>query len=222
MNKETPLLKQHFLVDSIEKAAKDLLLGQEIERKRISMELHDGVILRLSQIRLQLSKLVIKDNLGKEYLAIVHALKNINEDIRRLSHALHPFTLQNQPLHELVEDAIFEACNLNENIDIKLDFKEPHILIDNEIKKHLYYIILELLHNSLKHSYAKQITIKIRFSDQTCILMVQDDGIGYNPIQSDHGTGLHNIQARVKLLNGQFDAKYTSHLGMVHSVKFSL
>lgn len=209
-------------VSEIEKAAKDLLLGQEIERKRISMELHDGVIIKLSQIRLHLSKLIIKDDLGADYQDIIYSLKNINEDIRRLSHALHPFALQNQPFQELLEDAIFEASLLYDNINIKLNFKESQLTIQNEVKKHLYYIVLELLHNALQHSFAKCIEIKIRLSGPKCVLIVQDDGIGYNPQQINYGIGLHNIQARVKLINGQFEAVYAANQGMTHRIKFSI
>lgn len=206
-----------------EKAAKNLLLGQEIERKRISMELHDGVITKLSQIRLKLSKLIDKDKLTKEYLLLIKELSEVNENIRRLSHSLHPFEVHNRTLKELIDDVVFDSSLTYPNIRIHLHYEENNSSLEPEVKKHLYYIILELLHNALKHSFAVNIIIRVLLSSSDCKLLVIDDGIGYSSSRDvNQGIGLHNIKARVGLLNGKFEAKYSANTGMTHEISFSI
>jgi len=209
-------------VGKIEKAAKDLLLGQEIERKRISMELHDGVITKLSQIRLKLSKLIDKDKLAHEYFLLMKELSEVNENIRRLSHSLHPFEVHNRTLKELIDDAIFESSLTYPSIKIQLNYEEINSNVETEAKKHLYYIMLELLHNALKHSFAENIIIRVVLTSSDCKLMVIDDGIGYNPKNASQGIGLHNIKARVGLLNGKFEVKHSENKGMTHEISFSI
>jgi two-component system NarL family sensor kinase len=54
----------------------------------------------------------------------------------------------------------------------------------------------------LKHAHAKQVSLQIGQRDEKIILMIEDDGKGFDVTSHNDGYGLHNLEARTKLLNG--------------------
>src|SRR5690606_15295350 len=92
---------------------------------------------------------------------------------------------------------------LNKTIPIQISLetfgKDPK---NYEINILAFRIIQELISNSIKHSYAKNITVHINSFDDVLNIVYEDDGIGfsYNPEQS--GLGLDNIESRIQSVNG--------------------
>ncbi len=66
----------------------------------------------------------------------------------------------------------------------------------------LYRITQELINNVIKHSNAKNASLQIGSRDEKIIIMMEDDGVGFNLNQHKDGYGLKNLEARTKLLNG--------------------
>jgi signal transduction histidine kinase len=66
----------------------------------------------------------------------------------------------------------------------------------------IFRVLQELLENSIKHSFAKNVTIHINAFEDIVNLVYEDDGIGftYDPVQG--GLGLDNIESRVRAVNG--------------------
>ena len=67
----------------------------------------------------------------------------------------------------------------------------------------LYRIAQEALNNALKHAEADQIRISVTKFDDHVSLFISDDGIGFDPKQLVAGSGLRNMEERVKLVDGQ-------------------
>jgi signal transduction histidine kinase len=72
----------------------------------------------------------------------------------------------------------------------------------NEYELALYRITQELINNVLKHSDAKNVSLQMGYRDEKIIIMVEDDGKGFDMNQHKDGYGLKNLEARTKLLNG--------------------
>jgi signal transduction histidine kinase len=66
----------------------------------------------------------------------------------------------------------------------------------------LYRITQELINNVLKHAEAKNVSLQIGQRDEKIILMIEDDGKGFDVLAHKDGYGLHNLNARTQLMNG--------------------
>jgi signal transduction histidine kinase len=75
--------------------------------------------------------------------------------------------------------------------------------LDNSIEIIVYRVVQECIGNILQHAQAKEIRIQLTKHEQSFMLMIEDDGVGFEPknLKSD-GMGLKNINARVRQLNG--------------------
>ena len=66
----------------------------------------------------------------------------------------------------------------------------------------LYRITQELINNVLKHAEAKNVSLQIGQRDEKIILMMEDNGKGFDVNAHKDGYGLNNLDARTKLMQG--------------------
>ena len=180
--------------------------GRIEEKKRVARELHDGVLGRMFGVRMNLDGL--KENQDHSavqqrtnYLA---ELKNIEQDIREISHDL------NREKSELINnfvalvDQLFEeqkktyASKLISNIDPLLKWD----LVSNAVKINVYRMLQESLQNTNK--YANATTVGVDFSkvDDQLVLKISDDGVGFNVKTAKKGIGIQNILFRANECQG--------------------
>jgi signal transduction histidine kinase len=181
------------------------------EKKRVARELHDGVLGRMFGVRINLDSLnKIKDDSGVERrLNYLTELKNIEQDIREISHNL------NREKSELINNFVAIVANLFEeqkktyaskflaHIDTAIKWE----FIDNTIKINIYRIIQESLQNCNKYSKATKIKVEFRKQEDNIVLKISDDGIGFNVLRAKKGIGLQNIKTRTIECNGTLDIK---------------
>ena len=76
--------------------------------------------------------------------------------------------------------------------------------LDGEQELQVYRIVQELIGNTLKHAKASEISIQLNEYDESVNLMVEDDGVGFDPLKlrKETGIGLENLKARVAKLGG--------------------
>ncbi|TRX38149.1 sensor histidine kinase [Flavobacterium sp. ZT3R18] len=181
------------------------------EKKRVAQELHDGVLGRMFGVRINLDSLnKITDDSGVEKrLNYLIELKNIEQDIREISHNL------NREKSELINNFVAIVTNLFE--EQKKTYKSRFIfsidpaikwdLIDNAIKINLYRILQESLQNCNKYALASTIQVEIEKQDMDLTLKIIDNGIGFNVNRAKKGIGLENIKSRTKECKGTLDLK---------------
>ncbi len=179
--------------------------GQDLERQRLSRELHDGIGQNLIAIRLKLG--AIEDNLSiqeneKIKTAIVMA-DNLIDEVRAISNALMP-----PALHEFgLNSAVRQLCNtLNESKGIAIDFQGEISGTNLSRKSRLYIfrVIQEIINNVAKHSEADKFTIFAETKDEALTISISDNGKGFNEGSpcSSSGHGLSNIKERIDLIKG--------------------
>ncbi|WP_225738052.1 tetratricopeptide repeat-containing sensor histidine kinase [Flavobacterium sp. PL002] len=196
------------------------------ERKRLAQELHDGVLGKMFGIRMNLDGL----NRFKDELAMdqrdnyIVELKNVEQDIREISHDLskEKSGLINNFV-AIVEDLFEEQrktfkSKLISNIDSDIKWE----LIVNSIKINLYRIIQESLQNINKYAYADTIIIELKKQDKTLLLIISDDGIGFDTKLKRKGIGLQNIISRTKDCNGTFDIESKKNSGTTITITVPL
>lgn len=176
-----------------------LITGQEEERKRIATELHDSIGSMLSTIKLNYRNL--KNSNDEAYQLTEGLLDSACDEVRRVAHNMMPEALLKFGLIEAVNDLVAKINQSNElNIDLIVLGQSKKLNPTTEL--YIYRIIQELINNTLKHARASEIMIQINQRDDMINIMVEDNGIGFNPETAQAGIGLKNINSRINVLRG--------------------
>lgn len=198
-------LKQHKKVIAWQQARiKAEIETLENERKRIAADLHDELGPMLSAVKLQINHLEPTDE--TETIALNKSSNQIDEIIQRfrdISYDLLPNTLVRKGLVKAVEEFIGKLQGVHQ---IKIIFNSDKLSLTQEKEINIYRIIQEIIHNTIKHSRASQLSILIKNYKEEIILKTDDDGVGFNyaeKVQVGSGLGLLNLQSRAEVLNGQ-------------------
>ena len=192
------MLSQH---ENIEEA-------RALEKKRISQELHDGVLGRLFGTRLSLDSL----NMGTTVEAIntrgqyITELKNIEEDIRKVSHELNTDFVSGSGFVDIIRTLV-ETQTTAYALKYKLDFDGAinWDSLSNKNKIHIYRIVQESLHNIYKHANASLVNISFKLKNNVICLTIKDNGSGFDVGKTKSGIGLKNMNARIQDIKGEID-----------------
>ena len=197
--------------------------GRLKERYRISEELHDGVLGKIYGARMGIGFLNLigdKDDLKKhqEYL---EDLQIIEGQIRDISHELKNEILSsNTDYLAMIQVLVFDKSLIG---NFKYDIIAEETLYWNDsnegIKVNVYRIIQEALQNIIKHSKATHVTFKFEYNNQVYILVIEDNGVGFNTSIRKSGIGLENIKSRVNGLNGSLTINSNSKSGTIIEIK---
>ena len=191
-----------------------LLQAQEQERASIARDLHDDIGQKLAILSITLSRLE-KDcarDPGKFALAReshLLALK-IAEDTRRMSHGLHPSSLALLGLSA----AVRQKCNeFAEGTSAAVDqyVGEVPSNLPKDVATSVFRVLQECLHNIAKHSKARNVEVKLWAEPGEIRLLVDDDGVGFEPEKATtaQGLGLASMHERVRLVRGSLQLRST-------------
>ena len=176
-----------------------MIEGQDIERKRLAMDLHDGMGAQLGSLRFQVDTFFDKD---PNYMQVAGSIDEIGKNIRDLSHRMSPSRLEEygliRTLKNLIE-SIKSSGRINVEFLTNIDLKDR---FDEKLEINIYYLVFELINNATKHSKAKNIQVQIYLHDENLSISVEDDGIGFEQGEAKDGHGLKNIKRRITFLNG--------------------
>jgi two-component system, NarL family, sensor kinase len=207
-NKRIRLLKEKEIQRLEEEkkvlAARALVEGQEEERKRVAQELHDGIGVLLSSVKLQFTR--IEDQQPENALLIQQARNMLDKaagDIRRISHNIMPGNLIRYGLDAAVED-LFESINESGLIKAETAVHPGETKLSENFQIMVYRIIQEMVNNTLKHAQATNISLVINYNDHFS-LQYADNGKGFKPEEVMAGTtlGLKSISSRVNFMEGE-------------------
>ena len=203
-----------------------LLEGQEIERKRIAREIHDGIGPILSTLKLNLANIEgdllnsspqILNKFRESYKIIDQAAN----DLRSISHNLMPKVLDDFGLKE----ALTTLCeNIQTSQRLQVDFSAPSLQSELDVVTELglYRITQELINNTLKHAEASRISLQILEDRHSLRLLYEDNGKGFDPEKSYNGIGIMNIESRTKALAGELTIESQQNKGMTALIEIPL
>lgn len=177
---------------------------QEAERIRIGRDLHDDIGGQLSTLKLFLGSL--KSREGKDRIELIDYSSSILDsaihDIRNILINLSPKVLDEYGYVKAVEELV-NKINSSKVLRFELSMHGLEGRLDARLENSLYRITQELINNSLKYSWAKNIILDVLKRDNKIIMMYEDDGRGCDIQIAAKGYGLKNISTRVKMFNGQ-------------------
>ena len=179
--------------------------GKETERKQIAETLHDSVsaLLSSANLHLQATRSQFNGNAPIEIDKTQKIITEASQKIRDLSHTLVSSVLLKFGLEFAIKDMADKYSNSKLNIETSFgEVRRYHQ--DFEIK--IYNITQEFVNNILKHSKAKNALIKLEEVNSKLALTISDDGVGFDKtiITNKDGLGLNQIEARIKMMKGEF------------------
>ncbi len=195
----------------------DLMLSQKqkieeskkMEQKRISEELHDGVLGKMLGARMVLTGLNKRTNEEaiEERAIAIAALKDVEGEVRAISHELSHAAYQNMNnfIHSIQEllGNVGTANNIAPSFEYNEDFEWDSL--KGDIKINLYRIVQESLQNAVKHAECKNILVSFVRQNNSLHITINDDGKGFKTNGGRKGIGMRNIESRVSKLNGTWE-----------------
>ncbi|PKR82020.1 hypothetical protein CW751_01395 [Brumimicrobium salinarum] len=193
-----------------------LIKNIDDERSRISKDLHDDIGQSLSVAKSKINLF----NRGKldDVDDMEESLGQIIQQVRTLSHRLHPFFLEkiglNRSLVSLL-DRLEKDTNLITSHDLSADIDH----LNEEIQKQLYRISQECINNTLKHAEAKSLRITITKEGSYYTYIYRDSGKGFDAV-SKSGFGISAMKERVNKIGGRFSIQSQPGKGVKIVIKF--
>jgi len=196
--------------------------GRTQEKKRISEELHDGILGRLFGTRLSLDSLnmVQTDEAVKTRSNYISELKTIETEIRKISHDLNADFVAGSGFIDIVKTLIETQTKAYE---LEYTFEEDEIIdwekVPNKTKIHIYRMLQETMQNIYKHANANRIKISFKLKNNVILLAIEDDGSGFDTNKARKGIGLKNIDSRVSDIGGRAEVFSKIDVGTIIKIE---
>jgi signal transduction histidine kinase len=179
--------------------------GEEIERQRLSRELHDGIGQYLIALKLRIEGLLYTDGprMKKSIQEVKELFDKTIDEIRRISNNLMPAVLEAFGIKIAIRNLCTET---SEHTGIEFSFESSGELdqMHTNIKTYIFRIAQEAINNIVKHSSATRVVIRLSLDRDHVILEITDNGKGFDEETASRGmgNGIHNMRERVDLLHG--------------------
>jgi PAS domain S-box-containing protein len=190
--------------------AGELTQAEERERRRIAIDLHDGVGQYLAACKLRLSSMLDQrpnpdTETGQQVMKL---LEQAIQDTRSLTARLSP-----RILHELGLEAALEwlAQNCRERFGLECSFEHDELErhLDDDLRTTIFRAASELVLNTAKHARARRAWVSLGQEGNFIRLVVADDGVGFDyPEVLDRrrrGLGLFSLRERLELIGGRLE-----------------
>jgi len=199
--------------EKIQKLSLQLIGAREMERKRVALELHDGISQNLSAIKLNIEQYIavmdkprsgepdLKDTSGLGN-RLVRSMQNTIEEIRRIAVDLSPSMLDDLGLVQTIHWFCREFQSIHNRVKIQKNITISEADIPGPLKIVIYRIVQEALNNVSKHSNATQVHVELVVVPKGLRLSIRDNGDGIREKYSRRdnprmgGMGLRSMQER--------------------------
>lgn len=205
-----------------------LMKGQDEERKRISMELHDGIGQHLTALQLQFNFLKNaypapekEGKLQNQLEKLDQMLHHAKDEVRRVSFNLMPSMLKDFGLADTIRQ-LATTLFRDSDIEVFAEIKTDQMRFSPDLEVGLFRVTQEILNNAAKYSQASEVHIRLYADDAHLHLHIADNGIGFRQADLDQfkkkGNGLNNITQRISLLNGTVTLRTAENAGCSYEV----
>jgi signal transduction histidine kinase len=197
--------------EQVRSLAEHMLHVEEMERRRISRELHDeaGQSLLCIRLQMELVEQAFPEHEG-EWRTKLREARDLTErtilEMRRLIAALSPAVLEQLGLGAALRQLVNRYRRLHPSCRIRLQLSRMGVL-PQQIEIIAYRLVQECFNNIGKHAQATCINVFLTSADGVLKLVVEDNGIGFNvseALAKRESFGLSGMRERVALLGGEF------------------
>lgn len=210
-----------------------ILEAEENERIRILRNVNDGPAKQLGNIIEKVNNctgFIQKDS--EEGIKTLEDLKEsvraAIKEVRSIIFDLRPMQLVDLELNQTILE-IVNTISEESNINVDINLKPSKTEIEPIIQVAVYRIIQEVFNNIRKHSKAKQAKIKLDVGDKYLMLIISDDGIGFEvedtlkkARKEGESYGLINIIDRIEQLQGDIKMESSVGAGTIYSIRLPI
>jgi PAS domain S-box-containing protein len=186
--------------------ASQCLTAQESERKRIAGELHDSISASLAATKFGIERASEEMKRGHgdpeslKNLAI--SLTGIINEVRRIMADLRPSILDDLGILAALNWFCREYQKTYSHISVEKQIGIEEQEVPDSLKTPIFRISQEAMNNSSKHSQASLVRLSLQKEDSKILLIIQDNGQGFNPQTARKGLGLSSVRERAHLSGG--------------------
>jgi signal transduction histidine kinase len=195
-----------------ENFVEQVIEAQEIERRRLAGDIHDGISQRLITLsyRLDAASRAVPDDptVAAEQLAMARELADLTlKEARAAISGLRPPVLDDLGL----AGGLASLARSIPQINIEVDLVDKRVA--DHIELALYRIAQECLQNVVKHANAKRARLTFMVDNDIARLEIGDDGVGFDtfehPLGSDEmgGYGLLSMAERAEIVGGRLNIR---------------
>ena len=192
--------------ERVRRLAAQVISAQDEERARVARELHDSTAQMLAAVMLQLGVAARESTspaLDERIATLREMASEALEEVRTLSHTIHPRVLDDLGLAAALE-WLARQTREQDSLDVAV-FADDGPAIPKLPASVLYRIAQEALRNAVRHAQARRVELWLRRAPGTATLEVVDDGRGFDVRRAEErrpGMGLFSMRERVGLVNG--------------------
>ncbi len=192
---------------------------QESERRRIAVDLHDGLGQTLSLVKLSIEVAARSasagnpDKVAATLERLAPTVKSALADLRRISMNLRPSTLDDLGILATLSWYFREFEETCPNMKLEREINAVEADVPQPLKISIFRIVQEATNNVLKHSKADRIKVCLRGAGGSLELSIEDNGQGFDPIAAassrdfSHGLGLQSMKERAELSGGDYELR---------------
>ncbi|MFD2629045.1 sensor histidine kinase [Oceanobacillus kapialis] len=175
------------------------------ERNRLARELHDSVSQQLFAASMMMSAINesnIEGENSKQLQLVEKMIHQSQLEMRALLLHLRPVALKGKSLQEGVEELLVE---LLQKVPLEIEWKVEAFEVEKGVEDQLFRILQESISNTLRHAEASSLQVMMIEREQTVILRVVDNGVGFDmQTRKTNSYGLQNMQERALEVGGTF------------------
>ncbi|HRY32000.1 MAG TPA: HAMP domain-containing protein [Bacteroidales bacterium] len=202
------------MADRIRQQASARIEGQDAERQRLSMELHDGLgqLLVAAHYKLEAADCGGSPSAHSQINETKVLIDNILSEIRQISNNLMPGALREFGL----VSAMSSFCReIQEYTPVSVHFQHEGAFDDLPADQNIsvFRVFQESLNNIIKHAGSESADIQIRREGNDMQLIIRDYGKGMPPDAGIRGQGLRNIRERIQAMGGSLSITSRENFG---------
>jgi two-component system, NarL family, sensor histidine kinase DegS len=194
-----------------------ILEGQEEERKRLAMDIHDGIGQMLTSLKFHIESIDPQkrpEETQTKLSEIQQLIIQVIKEVRRVTFNLKPTVLGDYGLQAALNVFVKEIAKLS---DIDLTYSseaDNSIRLPQKVENNIFRIIQEAINNAIKYSEATRIEVSLHQRENGIIIGVKDNGKGFDEklvekrsVNIESGRGFFNMYERTEYINGSLDVR---------------
>ena len=208
-----------------------ILEGQEEERNRLAMDIHDGIGQLLTSLKYQVESIDPENKVEavQKLAEIDQLLGKVMREVRRVTFNLKPTVLGDYGLQAGLNVFIREIGKLT-NIQLRYNVEgDVRARLPLKTENNVFRIVQEAINNAIKYSGSKRIDVSLVQTDTDISIEVRDYGFGFDEklvesrgLNIESGRGFFNMYERTEYINGQLDVKSVPREGTTVTLRIPL
>ncbi|MBI2237388.1 MAG: sensor histidine kinase [Actinobacteria bacterium] len=200
------VLRNVRLIEDLRDSRRRIVTAQDERAKSLERNIHDGAQQQLValSVKLRLAQGLVKGDPDRAETMLSELQTEANDaldNLRDLARGIYPPLLADKGLTAALEA---QARKSPVPVDVEADGVGRYA---QEIEAAVYFCSLEALNNLAKYANASRASIRLATTDGTLTFEVTDDGAGFDPDVTGHGTGLQAMADRIEAIGGVLEVR---------------